>query len=134
MSSIETIQGIGEAYAEKLRATDIQTVADLLERAKTPSGRMELSEVTGFSTDTIRDWANMADLMRINGVGGQYAELLEKSGVDTVKELRNRNAENLTAKMEEVNTEKNLVNRVPSLDEVTKWIEEANELDPMMEY
>lgn len=134
MSSIETIQGIGEAYAEKLRAADIQTVADLLERAKTPSGRTELAETTGFSTDTIRDWANMADLMRINGVGGQYAELLEKSGVDTVKELRTRNAENLAVKMEEVNTEKNLVNRVPSLDEVTKWIEEANELDPMMEY
>lgn len=134
MSSIETIEGIGEAYAEKLRASNIQTVADLLERAKTPSDRKELSEVTGFSTDTIRDWANMADLMRINGVGGQYAELLEKSGVDTVKELRNRNAENLVEKMEAVNTEKNLVNRTPSLDEVTKWIEEANELDPMMEY
>ena len=134
MSSIETIQGIGEAYAEKLRAADIQTVTDLLERTKTPSGRTELSEVTGFSTDTIRDWANMADLMRINGVGGQYAELLEKSGVDTVKELRNRNAENLVEKMEAINTEKNLVNRTPSLDEVIKWIEEANELDPMMEY
>jgi predicted flap endonuclease-1-like 5' DNA nuclease len=134
MSSIETIQGIGDAYAEKLRAADIQTVTDLLDRAKTPAGRTELSEATGFSTDTIRDWANMADLMRINGVGGQYAELLEKSGVDTVKELRNRNAENLIEKMETVNTEKNLVNRTPSLDEVTKWIEEANELDPMMEY
>lgn len=134
MSSIETIQGIGEVYAEKLRTADIQTVADLLDRAKTPAGRTELSETTGFSTDTIRDWANMADLMRINGVGGQYAELLEKSGVDTIKELRNRNAENLVGKMEAVNTEKNLVNRTPSLDEVTKWIEEANELDPMMEY
>mgnify|MGYP000959816675 CR=1 FL=1 len=134
MSSIETIEGIGETYAEKLRAADIQTVTDLLERTKTPSGRTELSETTGFSTDTIRDWANMADLMRINGVGGQYAELLEKSGVDTVKELRNRNAENLAVKMGEINAEKNLVNRVPSLDEVTKWIEEANELDPMMEY
>lgn len=134
MSSIETIEGIGETYAEKLRAADIQTVADLLERAKTPSGRKELSETTGFSTDTIRDWANMADLMRINGVGGQYAELLEKSGVDTVKELRNRNAENLVEKMEAINAEKNLVNRTPSLDEVVKWIEEAGELDPMMEY
>jgi predicted flap endonuclease-1-like 5' DNA nuclease len=134
MSSIETIQGIGEVYAEKLRAANIQTVNDLLERAKTPSDRAQLSEETGFAVATIRDWANMADLMRINGVGGQYAELLEKSGVDTVKELRTRNAENLAAKIEEINAEKNLTNRVPSITEVTEWISEANTLDPVIEY
>ncbi len=33
-------------------------------------------------------WANMADLMRIRGVGEEYSELLEAAGVDTVKELK----------------------------------------------
>jgi predicted flap endonuclease-1-like 5' DNA nuclease len=134
MSSIDTIEGIGPVFAEKLQSVNIQTVADLLRDGATLSARKNLSEQTGFSTETILKWVNMADLMRINGIGGQYAELLEKSGVDTVKELRNRNAENLTIKMEEVNNEMNLVNKIPSLSQVEDWIAEAKTLDPVVEY
>ena len=76
----------------------------------------------------------MADLMRINGVGEEYSELLEAAGVDTVKELRNRNAENLTTKMAEVNAEKKLVRQVPSLKMVEKWVAQAKELPPVMTY
>ena len=72
--------------------------------------------------------------MRIDGVGPQFSELLEAAGVDTVKELRNRKAENLQPKLEAVNAEKNLCNRVPSLKEVEKMIAQAKELPPMMEY
>jgi hypothetical protein len=76
----------------------------------------------------------MADLFRVKGVAGQYAELLEAAGVDTVKELRNRNAENLAAKMGEVNAEKKLVRQPPSATTVTGWIEQANALPPVVEY
>lgn len=134
MSSIDSIEGIGPVFAEKLQSANIQTVADLLRDGATASARKNLSEQTGFSTETILKWVNMADLMRIDGVGGQYAELLEKSGVDTVKELRNRNAENLTTKIEEVNNEMNLVNKIPSLSQVEDWIAEAKTLDPVVEY
>lgn len=88
----------------------------------------------GISGKLILKWANHADLIRIHGVGPQFAELLEAAGVDTVKELRHRKAENLVAKLEEVNAEKNLVNRVPSLAEVTKMIAEAGELEVVMTY
>ena len=57
---------------------------------------------------------NMADLFRISGVASQFAELLEAAGVDTVKELRNRNVDNLAAKMAEVNAAKKLVRVAPS--------------------
>jgi predicted flap endonuclease-1-like 5' DNA nuclease len=134
MSSIDSIEGIGPVFAEKLQSVNIQTVADLLRDGATTSGRKNLSEQTGFSTETILKWVNMADLMRIDGVGGQYAELLEKSGVDTVKELRNRNAENLVFKMEEVNSEMNLVNKTPALSQVEDWINEAKTLEPVIEY
>jgi predicted flap endonuclease-1-like 5' DNA nuclease len=76
----------------------------------------------------------MADLMRVNGIGRQYAELLEASGVDTIKELRHRNAENLAAKMAEVNTEKNLSNATPSQSVIEDWIGKAKETDPLIEY
>jgi predicted flap endonuclease-1-like 5' DNA nuclease len=93
-----------------------------------------LAEKTGLTTTQILKWANMADLMRINGVGEEYSELLEAAGVDTVKELRNRNAANLTAKMEEVNETRKLVRQVPALGNVERWIAQAKEMEPKLTY
>ncbi len=107
---IDEIEGIGPAYREKLSGAGVTTTDDLLEKAADPKGRKTLAEATDLSAKLILGWANMADLMRIKGVGPQFAELLEASGVDTVKELRNRNAGNLATKMNEVNETKNLTN------------------------
>ena len=131
---INEIEGIGESYALKLEEAGIKTTADLLERCATPKGREEVAETTGISKKLILKWANHADLFRIKGVAGQFAELLEAAGVDTVKELRHRNAENLEAKMTEINEAKNLCNRVPSATELQKMIDQAKELDPVMTY
>ncbi|GGE95404.1 DUF4332 domain-containing protein [Stappia taiwanensis] len=128
------IEGIGPVYAEKLTAVGIKTTDDYLERAKDPKGRKALAEETGIDDKRILKWANMADLMRISGVGEEYSELLEAAGVDTVKELKHRNAENLAAKMKEVNEEKKLVRLVPSEKNVVKWVEQAKDLPPMMTY
>jgi len=76
----------------------------------------------------------MADLFRLSGVGQEFAELLEAAGVDTVPELAQRKADNLTAKMEEVNKAKKLTLRNPSLKEVEKWIAEAKSLPRALEY
>lgn len=131
---IVEVEGIGEVYAEKLIAAGIESVEALLEKAAKPAGRKELAEATGISPKLILTWTNHADLMRINGVGPQFSELLEAAGVDTVKELKHRVAENLQAKLEEVNAEKHLVRRVPALAEVEKMIEQAKELPAVMEY
>ena len=131
---IVDIEGIGPVYAEKLIEAGINTDGELLEKCCKPAGRKELAEKTGISPKLILTWTNHCDLMRINGVGPQFSELLEAAGVDTVKEFRHRKAENLVPKMEEVNAEKNLCNRVPSVKEVEKMIEQAKELPPVMEY
>ncbi len=128
------IEGVGEVYAEKLIAAGIQTVDQLLEKCAEPKGRKELAEATGISDKLILKWTNHADLFRINGIGPQFAELLEAAGVDTVKELKHRNAENLAAKLEEVNAEKNLTNRVPSAKELQKMIDEAATLPAGISY
>jgi predicted flap endonuclease-1-like 5' DNA nuclease len=132
--AIAEIEGIGPAYAEKLKAVSIRTTDDLLAAAAAPAGRKSLAERTGLSTDQILKWANMADLMRIKGVGEEYSELLEAAGVDTVKELRTRNAENLAAKMAEVNGTRKLVRQVPGLSAVEKWIAQAKEMPPILTY
>lgn len=131
---IEEIEGIGPKYGAKLNDAGIKTVEDLLNKGCTPQGRKELCETTGFSNDTILSWTNMADLFRINGVAGEFAELLHAAGVDTVKELKTRNAENLHNKMAEVNNEKKLTRVVPSAERLQDFIDQASKLDPKMTY
>lgn len=131
---IEEIEGIGPVYGEKLKAAGITTVDKLLEKCAAKPGRSALAAETGIDEKAILKWTNHADLFRISGVGPQFSELLEASGVDTVKELRNRNAENLYAKIQEVNESKKLVRRLPSLSQVTEMIENAGKLEPLLTY
>ena len=132
---IEDVEGIGPVYGEKLRKAGIKSVDQILKIGCNPAGRKELAETTGLDASLILTWVNMADLFRIKGIGSEYAELLKKSGVDTVKELRNRNPENLLAKMTEVNSAgRQLVRALPSLSMVQSWVTLAKELDPMVTY
>jgi predicted flap endonuclease-1-like 5' DNA nuclease len=132
---IKNIEGIGPAYAEKLTKAGINTTGSLLDQGCTPQGRKSLAEKSGIKESTILKWVNMADLFRVKGIGSEYSELLEKAGVDTVKELRNRNSENLHAKMEAVNSAgRSLVRQLPSKSQVEKWIQEAKKTDPKVSY
>lgn len=134
MAGIEEIEGIGPAYAEKLKAVNVGTVEALLEAGATPAGREGLAERAGVSGQLILKWVNHADLFRIKGVAGEYAELLEAAGVDTVPELAQRNAANLHAKLTEVNESRQLVRRVASEAEVERWIAEAKTLERAVHY
>ena len=113
------IQGIGPVYAEKLVAIGIETVDQLLKEGASPKGRKALEEKTGIRGDLILTWVNHADLFRVKGVGPQFSELLEAAGVDTVKELRTRNAANLAATVEK---------------EIAKYIALAQKLEPVVTY
>ena len=131
---IEEIEGIGPVLGEKLRNAGVTTTDKLLEETKTKTQRKDMAEKKGISEAEILRFANMADLFRIMGIGQEYSDLLEASGVDTVPELATRNSENLLAKMEEVNKAKELTRKVPSLKEVEKWIAEAKELPRALTY
>ena len=128
------IEGIGDVYAAKLNEAGVKTTDDLLDNCATRAGRRKVAEATGISEKLILKWTNHADLFRIKGVAGQFAELLEAAGVDTIKEFRHRVPANLYAQMEAVNAEKNLVNRVPSVKEIEKMVAQAKEMEPMVKY
>ena len=134
MTGIVKIEGIGKVYAEKLAAAGIKTTEKLLEVAFTAKARGELEAKAGIPHKLILEWVNLADLLRIKGVGEEYSDLLEEAGVDTIAEFANRNAENLFAKILETNKEKKLVRRPPVLKQVQKWIEEAKRLPHKVEY
>jgi predicted flap endonuclease-1-like 5' DNA nuclease len=128
------IEGIGPAYAAKLTKAGIRSTDALLKRGATERGRQEVARTTGVTHNQVLEWVNRADLYRIKGVGRQYSDLLEKSGVDTVVELGNRVGENLYKKMLEVNKAKNLVNQMPGVKQVKKWIAQAKKLPRAVSY
>jgi predicted flap endonuclease-1-like 5' DNA nuclease len=110
---IQDIEGIGSVYGEKLAAAQIASTSNLLEHCATRSGRKKAAETTGVSETLLLKWTNMADMMRISGIGPQFAELLEASGVDTVK---------------------NLANAIPAASIITGWIDTAKTTEPGISY
>lgn len=130
--TITMIEGIGPVYKEKLANAGISTVEALLSKGASKKGRKEIAEASGIGEGVILDWVNMADLFRVNGIASQFAELLKAAGVDTVKELRTRNPENLHKALTETNETKKLTRSVPALSKVEDFINQAKHLDPVV--
>ncbi|MEX0752415.1 MAG: DUF4332 domain-containing protein [Xanthobacteraceae bacterium] len=131
---ITDIQGIEPEIAGRLKSVGIRTTTKLLEAAKGPGGRRRLAERIGFDEKKILCWANMADKMRIKGIGEEYAELLQAAGVVTVKELKYRNPCNLAKAMAAANRRQKLVRLLPSEKAVLRWIEHAKKLPLKITY
>jgi len=134
MASLTDIEGIGPVYAEALRAQGVGSTDALLQAGATPKGRKDLASAAGVRPELILGWVNKADLFRIRGVGTQYSDLLEAAGVDSVPELAQRRADNLTAKLAEVNAEKKLVRNLPTAAQVADWVEQAKALPRVVTY
>ena len=134
MPSIDSIVGMAPRQATKLRKARIRTTEGLLRRGATRKGRRQIANATGFTEQQVLEWVNRADLMRVKGIGGEYSDLLESTGVDTIKALRSRKPANLHAKMIEVNEKKHLVRRLPTERMVDGWVAHAARLDAVVKY
>jgi predicted flap endonuclease-1-like 5' DNA nuclease len=130
--NIKQIEGVGPSYALRLTEAGIRTTEILLQKAANRTGRKKLARNLDISERKILDWVNRADLMRIQGVGEEYSDLLEAAGVDSVRELRTRRPENLYQAILEVNRKKALVRRPPSVKSIARWVEQAKELVPLI--
>ena len=128
MTKLTTIEGIGPVYEQKLKNAGIASCEALLEKGATTSGRKQIVDASGIDSNHILRFVNHADLCRIKGVGGEYSELLEAAGIDSVPELAQRNAQNLADKLAEVNASKKLVRVVPPLASVSEWVTQAKGL------
>ena len=134
MANLLRVEGIGEVYAQKLSDAGIKTTNALLKQGATSKGRKEIAKNSGISETLILEWVNHVDLFRIKGVFEEYADLLEEAGVDTVKELAQRNPENLYKKLVEVNKQKELVRQLPGKSQVENWVAQAKQLDRAVFY
>lgn len=135
MARIINIEGIGPTYRQVLKGkAGITTTEALLEAASAPYGREKLATKTGISPKLILEWANLADLFRIKGVGEEYSDLLEEAGVDTVAELAQRNPDNLFTALQETNEREALVRRLPTPKQVKDWVAQAKQMPRVLTY
>jgi predicted flap endonuclease-1-like 5' DNA nuclease len=112
----------------------VADTASLLAKCAGPKDRAALAAATGISAKVMLKFANRADLMRVKGVGEEYADLLEAAGVDTVPELAQRKPANLHAALEAVNAAKKLVRQAPTLKAVQGWVAAAKEMPRALTY
>jgi predicted flap endonuclease-1-like 5' DNA nuclease len=132
---IEEVEGIGAVYAGKLAGAGVTSTNDLLDKGAKPGGRQALEESTGIDHALILEWVNHVDLMRIDGVGSEYSDLLEAAGVDSPAELAQRNATNLATTVQElVAARPNIVRRIPGEAEIQGWIDESKGLPKVVEH
>jgi predicted flap endonuclease-1-like 5' DNA nuclease len=132
---IEDVEGIGPTFAETLAGAGVATTDALLDRAGSASGRDRLSEVTGISEGQLLKWVNHVDLMRIDGVGSEYADLLEAAGVDSCAELAQRSAANLATTFQELDAARpNWIRQIPSEATVATWIAQADQVSKVVSH
>ena len=129
MTSINSINGMTHIEATKLRRARVRTTVTFLQIASSRSGRALLTKETGISSPNLLHWAKRAELMKIRDLGRDYSDLLEAVGVESVSELKRRNPESLHESMSVINNKQEIVDRMPSLKRVTKWIEESKDID-----
>ncbi len=135
MARIINIEGIGPVYKQALKEkAGITTTEAFLEAAASPRQREGLAAKTGIPEKLILEFANLADLFRVQGVGEEYSDLLEEAGVDTVVELAQRNADNLHKALQETNDREALVRRLPTLKQVQGWVAQAKKLPRVLTY
>lgn len=133
MPSIDAIEGMPHRDATTLRKARVRTTEALLKRAADPVGRRELAEATGLDEADLLAWAHRSDLLRIKGIGPEYALMLTTAGIETLKELRRRNPSNLARLLGDVGAKMPSVRRVPTEEVVASWILSAQTLDPLVQ-
>ncbi len=134
MPKIVDIEGIGPVQAAKLHKAGVRSTASLLKRGWNAKGRKELASATNIAETKLLEWVNHADLFRVRGIGSEYSDLLEAAGVDTVPELKQRNAKVLYETLVKTNVAKKLVRKLPTADQVAEWIRQAKTLPRVIAY
>ena len=128
MKTIDSINGMTHTEATKLRRARVRTTVTFLQIASTRSGRALLTKETGITSPKLLHWAKRAELMKIKNLGKDYADLLEAVGVESVSDLKRRNPESLHEMMNGINKRKKIVDRMPSLKRVTRWIDDSKDI------
>lgn len=132
MTRLLMIDGIDHNNRYKLQRVGIRTVESLLQSCQNSENRELLAEKARIPQMNLEKWVNQADLTRIRGVGGEFAKLLEAIEVISVAALARQEPEALLEKMAAANAVKKHVRKIPTMQKIESWIEQARSLPPLL--
>ncbi len=128
MQKLNQIEGIGLKYTSLLENAGIEDQQQLLEVCGQQQGRELIREQTGICEKLLLRWASQADLARIKGIGIEFAELLEQSGIKSVTALAEYEPDDLGERLKSTNDQIKLVKNIPGNSQLESWIEQAKTL------
>jgi predicted flap endonuclease-1-like 5' DNA nuclease len=114
--------------AAKLKGQGITTTFMLLERAGDPTQRRNLAKLAKIPSKTLDGFVQLADLMRLKGVGPDVARLLSAAGTRTIEQLISADATKLYDEINKVNSSQKLSQNPPSAEHLSAWIAQAKTL------
>lgn len=119
------VEGIGPVYAQRLQQVGVHSTARLC--YEDPD---RLATALDVSPKTVRSWQSMAQLMKVSGIGPQYAEALARAGIEGIDELKRRSpariADQVNKYLEGVGT--NVLGQRVTERRVTAWQEAAKSM------
>ena len=114
--------------AAKLKAAGVATTFSLLEKGADVGARKALAKQTKIAEKTLEAWVQMADLLRVKGIGPDVAKLMTAAGVHTVAQLKTADPTKLNDEISKVNSKQHLSENPPSTEHLTAWIKQAQTL------
>ena len=125
---IEVIRTIGSDNRRQLHEMGVTTTLNLLNKCKDRDGVALISKALGRESWVISSWVSIADLLRVKGIDGPMAEVLELSGVYSTVALSEANPEKLIQSIKSVNQRVEKVSTIPGIATVAAWIRHAESL------
>ncbi|HOU53251.1 MAG TPA: DUF4332 domain-containing protein [Myxococcota bacterium] len=125
---LASIEWADPATLATLASAGIETTEDLWKATTTAKGIERLSRKTRIEQPRLREWHRFCDLLFIDGVGPRVARVLTESGVRDRRELARQDPEALTRLIEETNRRIGVLGKLPDVDSVRIWIEQAQRL------
>ncbi|MBN2141874.1 DUF4332 domain-containing protein [Candidatus Woesearchaeota archaeon] len=124
MHPVMSLEGIGPKYSRALQEMGILDTYQLWK-----ANPVKVAQQTGAPLSSVVSWQNMAELASVKDIGPQYAELLERSGIHSIDQLKSYNANKLLnlvqQKQDSLNI--NIQGNTPGMPLVENWIDQARE-------
>jgi Domain of unknown function (DUF4332) len=114
-------------HTAALRRLGIANPEHLLRATATPGQREQLAATLGVDVRLVEAWAACCDLMRVSGIGPEYAELLQAAGIDHPSALSDEHdPAALRQELARINDSRHLVRRLPTIEMIARWIAAAS--------
>lgn len=132
--NVNHMHHVDRMMQDKLHTAAIYNIEDLLQHCAGIHQRNHVEKLTGVPHDVLLKLTHVADLMRIKHVGVEHASLMVEANVRGMKDLARRIPAHLHDHLRATHTVKQIGHQVPSLQQVTMWIDEAKKMPSLVEH